>query len=178
MSSQRRYASFSLAMFSAGLAMAISSPGTCGSPDVTQTRAIVLARLPLPSAFTPSVLEMFVDDSLELHPERVPLANGFVVAVEDAGALVVEAHPFDRHSREHPEPHQVQPEADSDQRLSAGLHGVPLSSFASTGRSSSRDTGKQRACHGLKARDFANFNLGGLVSAADCPSESGEKSPM
>jgi hypothetical protein len=120
---------------------------------------------------------MVVDGPFQLHPERVPLTQRFVVTGEYVGALVVEAHPFDRHTREHPEPHQVQAEADSDQRLPASLHGVPPFIVCEPRKIVVVGPPKAARVPPVKARDFANFNAVSFARMADCPSESGEKSP-
>src|SRR5215470_2778305 len=75
------------------------------------------------------------DRPFERDPERVPLADRLVVAGEGIGALVVEAHPLEGHTREHPEARQIQTDSDSDQRP-PGLHRAvpPLPPLRATNR--------------------------------------------
>src|SRR5262249_27786217 len=136
------------------------------------------------------------DRPFELDPERVPFTDGLVVAGEGIGALVVEAHPLEGDSREHPEPRQIQTESDSDQRPS-GLHSAVslclrphttdrrrLTPHQSSQNAKS-DSGKQAACH-IRRRGISSISCAETAGQTGIqpwsagrrlPDASGEKSP-
>src|SRR5262245_30255840 len=73
------------------------------------------------------VVPVPVDGTLQIEAERAPFADRLVVARENARALVIEPHSFDRYPREHPESDQAHPERESEYRLPAHLHPSPHS---------------------------------------------------